>query len=112
MATSAGYGFVRARTDIPAVTWLEADGAVTRIVRWKPTLAYSTDETWDRFERNLREDYARVNPRLQGEELDGGFNRQLGRFSVDLSVPLPLFGEGRKDALPHFPGGHRARMIA
>lgn len=93
VVAGAGGGFVQARTDIPELTWRNADGDVVQIVRWRPSPRYPDQRYWDVFEESLRADLVRVNPGMPTERLQEFVDQAVARYSLDPSVPLPVFDQ-------------------
>lgn len=98
MVTSAGGLFVHARMDRPELFVRGADGSLVRIIRWRPQARYPSDELWERFVEALRADLTRVNPTMSGERLQNFLDRQVERYEVDPTEPLPIFGRLVGDA--------------
>lgn len=96
-ATGAGEGFVHTRSDIPQATWRADDGRVTQIARWVPENRFPSSETWDAFEGFLRIDLVRVNPRMPSEDVQAFVEREVERYEMDQTIPLPYFGRTHGD---------------
>ena len=89
--TSGGGRFIYARTDIAELVWRDAEGRMTQVVRWVPDLAYPDDALWSRFVSVMRDDLARMNPRLGGDDLERFLDERVATYELDPSLPVPLF---------------------
>jgi len=101
-------GFVYARTDVPAITWHSADGAVRQIVRWPATHEEAADEDWEAYEHWHKDrDYREQAPAVIARQLleqKKGFRGSMPLFrqvyaADDGSVLLTAF---TWDGLPGF----------
>ena len=90
--------FVVARTDRPEIKWLSADGVLEQIVRWNPPPVYPTNADWEAFVNGLRMDLRRVNPQMEGAQLQQLINRQVERYELDTGEPMPVFSLLHSDA--------------
>lgn len=92
VVTASGGQFVIGRTDRPELVWRDADGTVTRILRWRPEPEYPTEADWEAFQTDLARELERVNPQHAGAEVDAIIERSIARYRFDPESPLPHFG--------------------
>jgi hypothetical protein len=119
-AVASRYGFVYGRSDTAELAWRDPTGRLHQVVRWKVDRVFPTDAYWTEWTAQMRAELRRVNPRRSGQALEDLLSRQLARFKMDPSLPLPIWStlladvEGRSWIAEYSLGGattHATRYI-
>jgi hypothetical protein len=108
---TAGPGsFVKGRSDRAELTWVDATGAVTQILRWQPREIPLTDVVWAAYEERLDGEYERMAASPNIRQPEGGWEAQrrdrLARARESGRGPLPEFGFITADAIGRVWIGH------
>jgi hypothetical protein len=93
-------GFVKGRADRAELVWLDRQGRVTQIMRWKPRATPLTDEVWEAYEERYR---ARLERSLAGRPTHsllapGGIDAEMEKLRRAARGPLPEFWDLLADA--------------
>lgn len=93
--TATPLGFVGGRTDRAELAWRLSDGTLDQIVRWKPDVAYPTQEDFDTYVERYRVMLARFNAGMPEDRID----QIVGNLRVSFDRPLPVYGrlQGHSD---------------
>lgn len=97
---AAEGGFVKGRTDLAELEWMDLTGRTFQIVRWNPVWRTATQADLDQIVERLRVDLPRVNPGMSADRLEGFIQQQIDQLALDPDEPMPLFLE-LNDYGPH-----------